>query len=164
MPFLPIIDPNNLLLDTPNENRMSSASGWSATNQSCFKRWTKPAVSFVSKPFCMQPWHYALARLTTKLNRRLCNFLVIFAGTLVSSRNHLVGRFWLSTTAVWCTRRSHTHHMERASISRAAAFCAGQYLSAVKNKRMVGGCVLLSRFVYSEFRLNSMSTTLTVTQ
>ena len=31
---------------------------------------------------------------------------------ILSTRKHLVSRFWLPTTAVWRTRRLHTPHQE----------------------------------------------------
>ena len=36
---------------------------------------------------------------------------------------YLVSRFWLSTSAVWCTRRPHTLHKDHASVSSAVVAC-----------------------------------------
>ena len=55
-------------------------------------------------------------------NLRFCDFWCCWLATL-SSRNHLVNRFLLPTTVAWCTRRSHTPHKGRDSISRAVVAC-----------------------------------------
>ena len=50
-----------------------------------------------------------------------CDFGIFLCCWLAISSlpKHLESRWWLPTTAVWRTRRPHTPHQERPSISRA---------------------------------------------
>lgn len=47
-----------------------------------------------------------------------------------SSPNYLVSQVWLSTAAVWRTRRPPTPYVERAPISRSVVACEDLQLSA----------------------------------
>ena len=81
--------------------------------------------------------------------------LLLGAGFATStSRKHLVSRFWPPTTAVWRTRRPHTLHQERPSISRAIVACEAVAVRKRTGNVQLGGC-FVSHFVYPKFRPTS---------
>ena len=79
----------------------------------------KPQLGLVKavSSHVLSPWQYVPG---SKMSRNVDfeRFWRCSRATLIS-RNQLLSRFWLLTTAVWCIRRPHTPHSERASTSRA---------------------------------------------
>ena len=126
---------------------MFLAAGYSVPNKSCFKRWAKTAAIFWSKPFSVRV--VAMVLHTSALNNQIVDFATSWCSlaTLIS-RKYLVGRFWLFTNAVWCTRRSHTPHKDTIrsvpQFRGLLLFVRSCSRPQEKSKRSVGGCFFVS--------------------